>query len=551
MKLSQTVMFSIVASMAAVDGLVIPQSFKDLPSEFSLAPAKQAVKDAVRNIVQPVKELAGKQNTVQLLDESEALPLIVREEAIPNGYIIMLKEGVSQEAFNFQRLWVQDMQVQSLARMDTSSQAEFGDVLSASGFKHKEGGIKHVYDSPYLRGYSGYFTNEVADMLRRHPDVASVEVDSTVHALEASHQSGAPWGLSRISHREKLGLSNFNQYVYDKTAGEGVTAYVIDTGINISHKEFEGRATWGATIPTDDADEDGNGHGSHCAGTIASKTYGVSKNAKLVAVKVLRSNGSGSMSDVIKGVEFAANSHIKEAKAANKGFKGSTANMSLGGGKSPSLDLAVNAAVKAGIHFAVAAGNDNADACNSSPAAADKPITVGASTLSDARAYFSNFGKCVDIFAPGLNILSTYTGSDTATAVLSGTSMASPHVCGLLTYFLSLQPDDESLFKSGLITPDELKKDLVKFGTKNSLADIPEDGTPNVLIFNGAGKDLKDFWGASDDASEADKQVAKDDLDRAVRIAESAVNEDLGILRDGVKLLVEEISQARKAVIGK
>ena len=174
-------------------------------------------------------------------------------------------------------------------------------------------------------------------------------------------------------------------------------AYVIDTGTNVDHVDFEGRAHWGKTIPTGDADEDGNGHGTHCSGTIAGKKFGVAKKANVTAVKVLRSNGSGSMSDVVKGVEWAATSHIGSVKAAKdgkkKGFKGSVANMSLGGGKSRILDLAVNAAVDAGLHFAVAAGNDNANACNYSPAAAEKAVTVGASTLGDDRAYFSNFGK--------------------------------------------------------------------------------------------------------------------------------------------------------------
>lgn len=176
-----------------------------------------------------------------------------------------------------------------------------------------------------------------------------------------------------------------------------MTAYVIDTGTNVDHVDFEGRASWGKTIPQGDADEDGNGHGTHCSGTIAGKKFGVAKKAHVKAVKVLRSNGSGSMSDVVKGVEWAATDHAESVAAAKKGkkkgYKGSVANMSLGGGKSPTLDLAVNAAVDAGIHFAVAAGNDNANSCNYSPAAAQKAVTVGASTLGDERAYFSNYGK--------------------------------------------------------------------------------------------------------------------------------------------------------------
>lgn len=192
------------------------------------------------------------------------------------------------------------------------------------------------------------------------------------------------------------------------------------------------------------------------------------------------------MSDVVKGVEYAVESHEKSVKDKKKGFKGSAANMSLGGGKSPTLDLAVNAAVDAGIHFAVAAGNDNADACNYSPAAADKPVTVGASTLADERAYFSNYGKCTDIFAPGLNIQSTWIGSKYAVNTISGTSMASPHIAGLLAYYVSLQPSKDSAFAVADISPKDLKKTLISIGTKGALSDIPS-GTPNILAWNGGG----------------------------------------------------------------
>lgn len=208
-------------------------------------------------------------------------------------------------------------------------------------------------------------------------------------------------------------MGTYTKYLFDKHGGEGVDVYVIDTGINTEHVEFEGRASWGKTVPKNDVDEDGNGHGTHCAGTIASAKYGVAKAANVIAVKVLGSNGSGSMSDVVAGVDFASNAAKAKADAAKKEFaatgktshKGSVANMSLGGGKSRALDQAVNAAVDDGLHFAVAAGNDNRDACNYSPAAAENAVTVGASTISDERAYFSNWGKCVDVFAPGTSLL--------------------------------------------------------------------------------------------------------------------------------------------------
>ena len=299
--------------------------------------------------------------------------------------------------------------------------------------------------------------------------------------MESSLEKNAPWGLARISHRSSLSFGTFNKYLYSTDGGKGVDVYVIDTGTNVGHVDFEGRASWGKTIPANDEDADGNGHGTHCSGTIAGKKYGVAKKANIYAVKVLKSNGSGSMSDVVKGVEWAAESHVKKAKKGEKGFKGSAANMSLGGGKSPTLDMAVNGAVDAGIHFAVAAGNDNADSCKYSPAAAEKAVTVGASTLADERAYFSNYGKCNDIFAPGLNILSTWIGSKYATNTISGTSMASPHIAGLLAYFLSMQPSKESAYAVAEITPKQLKANLISIATVGTLSDVPSN-TKNVSI---------------------------------------------------------------------
>lgn len=290
-----------------------------------------------------------------------------------------------------------------------------------------------------------------------------------------------------------MSFGTFNQYLYSEDGGEGVDVYVIDTGTNIKHVDFEGRASWGKTIPTGDSDTDGNGHGTHCSGTVAGKKYGVAKKAQVKAVKVLRSNGSGSMSDVIAGVQWAYSAHEEQVQLAKKGkrkgFKGSTANMSLGGGKSPTLDQIVDAAVEQGLHFAVAAGNDNANACNYSPAASRQAVTVGASTFADERAYFSNWGNCTDIFAPGLNIQSTWIGSKYAVNTISGTSMASPHIAGLLAYLLSLQPAKDSAYAVADITPARLKKNLIAIGTVGALSEIdPRSHTPNILAWNGGGK---------------------------------------------------------------
>ena len=342
----------------------------------------------------------------------------------------------------------------------------------------------------------------------------------------------SPWGLARVSHRDALSFGTFNKYLYAADGGEGVDVYVIDTGTNTDHVDFEGRAHWGKTIPSGDEDVDGNGHGTHCSGTIAGKKYGVAKKAKVYAVKVLRSNGSGTMADVVAGVEFAAKSHMDQVKAAKngkrKGFKGSAANMSLGGGKTKALDDIVDAAVKAGIHFAVAAGNDNADACNYSPAASKLAVTVGASGIDDSRAYFSNYGKCTDIFAPGLSILSTWIGSKYATNTISGTSMASPHICGLLAYYLSLQPAEDSEYSVAPITPEKLKKNMLSIATVGALTDMPKD-TPNLLAWNGGGcSNYSSILNAGSYEAEPKKSDSKDTAS-SVSELEEAIEKDFKV----------------------
>ncbi|KAL8338560.1 hypothetical protein RB598_007077 [Gaeumannomyces tritici] len=420
-------------------------------------------------------------------------------ETIPNAYIIKFKQHVSQSSASDHHQWIQKVHSgRDDERVELRKRGLFSDAVEVFS------GLKHTYNvgSGFI-GYAGHFDDETIEMVRRHPDVEAIERDTIVHTMryvevpESTKEScdhdlekSAPWGLARISHHDHLTFSTYNKYLYSAEGGEGVDAYVIDTGTNTEHVDFEGRAHWGKTIPANDEDVDGNGHGTHCSGTVAGKKYGVAKKANVYAVKVLKSNGSGTMSDVIAGVDFAAKSHKSQVQAAKdgkrKGFKGSVANMSLGGGKTTLLDQAVNAAVKAGIHFAVAAGNDNADACNYSPAAAADAVTVGASALDDSRAYFSNWGKCTDIFAPGLNIQSTWIGSKTAINTISGTSMASPHIAGLLAYYLSLQPASDSEYSLATITPEKLKADLLKVATSGALSDLPKD-TPNLLAWNGGG----------------------------------------------------------------
>ncbi|RYP87852.1 hypothetical protein DL769_000444 [Monosporascus sp. CRB-8-3] len=453
-----------------------------------------------------------------------AAPVISSAEAeeVPNSYIVKFKKHVTDSAAADHHSWVQQIHTD---RQQQRIELRKRDAFSTTNDVFR--GLAHTYKigSDFL-GYSGHFDDSLIEELRRHPDVEYIERDSIVHTMgsdsEPELETNAPWGLARVSHRDTLSFGTYNKYLYAAEGGEGVDAYIIDTGTNIEHVDFEGRAKWGKTIPSGDQDIDGNGHGTHCSGTVGGKKYGIAKKANIYAVKVLRSNGSGTMSDVMKGVEWAAEAHLKQVdlakKGKRKGFKGSAANMSLGGGKSPSLDQAVNAAVEAGLHFAVAAGNDNADACNYSPAAATKAVTVGASALDDSRAYFSNWGKCVDIFGPGLSIQSTWIGSKTAINTISGTSMASPHLAGLLAYFLSLQPSSDSDYGMAAITPEKLKKNLISIATKGTLSDIPRD-TPNLLAFNGGGKSnysqiIKD--GGYEVEGTPEKSVTIEELEKAI-----------------------------------
>ena len=221
-----------------------------------------------------------------------------------------------------------------------------------------------------------------------------------------------------------------NSYTYNQT-GQGVHAYIIDTGIRATHQEFGGRVTNGADFIGDgNGTNDCNGHGTHVAGTTGGTTYGVAKSVTIHAVRVLGCTGSGSTSGVIAGVDWVTANHASPA----------VANMSLGGGASTALDNAVTSSVNSGVSYAVAAGNSNANACNSSPARAAAAITVGATTSSDARSSFSNFGTCLDIFAPGSSITSAWSTSNTATNTISGTSMASPHVAGAIALYLQTNP---------------------------------------------------------------------------------------------------------------
>ncbi|KAK4452145.1 subtilisin-like protease 6 [Podospora aff. communis PSN243] len=299
-------------------------------------------------------------------------------------------------------------------------------------------------------------------------EVAYVEQDQYITVNRQLVQGSATTGLSRLSHA-RVGSRG---YVFDDTAGEGITAYVVDTGIRVTHSEFEGRAIWGENF-VNEVDTDENGHGTHVAGTIGGKTYGVAKNVELVAVKVLDQDGSGTNSGVLAGMDFVV------ANATARGLRGKAVmNMSLGGSVSRALNSAINAIFNAGVVPVVAAGNENQDTRNTSPGSAELAVTVGAiDQTTDDRASFSNFGAGVDIFAPGVNVLSCGIESDSATDVLSGTSMASPHVAGLAAYLMALE---------GLTDPQAVRDRIIELAEQTGAEVGNNRGqTTNLIANNG------------------------------------------------------------------
>jgi len=344
--------------------------------------------------------------------------------AVPGSYIVVLKDGA----------------------VSTKS------VGLARGYGAR---VRQTFGA-VLNGFEAGMTEAAAKRLAADPSVAYVEQNQTI-SLSAT-QTGATWGLDRIDQRARP-LST--TYTYSTTASN-VTAYIIDTGILYSHSDFGGRASFGYDA-VGTGGVDCNGHGTHVAGTVGGTTYGVAKAVKLVGVRVLNCAGSGTTAGVIAGVNWVTSNAKKPA----------VANMSLGGGVSTTLDNAVASSISSGVTYALAAGNSTANACNSSPARVASAITVGATTSTDAKASYSNYGTCLDIFAPGSSITSDWYTSSTATNTISGTSMASPHVAGAAALVLSVNP---------AYTPAQVRDSLVASSTLNVVTS-PGTGSPNRLLF--------------------------------------------------------------------
>ncbi|KAI8353109.1 cuticle-degrading serine protease, partial [Mortierella sp. GBAus27b] len=369
-------------------------------------------------------------------------PLIARSaspEVIPNSFIVVLKDEQTVNSFtnNFN----------SMARRQNA-----------------RGGVKtqivHQYQS--IPGFHAQLSPEALKELKSNPDVAYIEQDAIVR-INAQQANPPSWGLTRVGEKE---LNVKLPYSFPDAAGEGITAYVVDTGVFAGHSDFGGRAKMGANM-VDNNDTDGNGHGTHVSGTIGGSKYGVAKKVQIVGVKVLGADGSGATTGVVKGMDWV----VQNAKPGK-----SVVNMSLGGGKSQAIDQAAGRLFKANIPLIAAAGNDeNVDACDGSPSGAPNVFTVAASDITDTTASFTSFGKCVEIFAPGVNITSAWIGGAGAQKSISGTSMATPHVVGVAALYLS---------QGGLDTAQALFDKLSSTSTPGAIKGNLK-GSPNKLVFNG------------------------------------------------------------------
>ena len=316
-----------------------------------------------------------------------------------------------------------------------------------------------------VHGFSARMSAQAARRLAADPSVAFVEQDM-VMSIDATQTNPPSWGLDRIDQRNR---PLDNSYTFPTTAST-VHAYVIDTGVRTTHTTFGGRASSGRdTVDEDNDASDCHGHGTHVAGTVGGSQYGVAKGVAIVGVRVLNCAGSGTTTDIVQGIDWVSANGIRPA----------VANMSLGGGVNTTLDNAVANSIASGVTYALAGGNNNGDACSFSPARTPNAITLGATDINDNRASFSNFGTCLDLFAPGVNITSSWMTSDTATNTISGTSMASPHACGVAALILAQNPS---------FTPQQVRDRMVADSTSGVVIG-PGTGSPNRLLFvnNGGG----------------------------------------------------------------
>ncbi|EEP82668.1 predicted protein [Uncinocarpus reesii 1704] len=377
------------------------------------------------------------------VNAAEILSLGNSEDVIADSYIVVMKDGLSQTAFDTHKT-----EVSSISKRKRDATAV----------------LKHSFDFTGFRGYSGTFDEATIREIATNPAVKYIEHDKVAKAHGLIEQKGAGWNLARISHRQPGATS----YVYDESAGQGISVCLVDTGVNVRIPELGGRAIWGVNL-IDREDTDGNGHGTFLASLIAGTRHGVAKKAEIIAVKVLNASGSGSTSTIIAGIYWCIQN------ANDRGALNSTLiNLSLGGSYSRGLNQAAEAAVRAGLFVSAAVGGSNIDSGNESPASAQGVCAIAASTMDDRPALFSNYGKNVALYAPGQNIMAISNNGGTVT--LSGTSFAAGHAAGVAAYLQRLEG----------IPGNTICNRLKQLG--NPVIRNPHSGSTRLLLYNGSGR---------------------------------------------------------------
>jgi len=380
---------------------------------------------------------------------------LTRDDPIEGQYIIVFKKHLTQDVMAYHK------QLATLKDVAIERHYSIGELFNGYSAKMNQDSLNFVLDQPEVDYVEQDGMAHVADYFGPvNPDVPVGAPRDTPKVCTT--QEGATWGLVRTCEVE---LNIDGIYKYD-LEGAGAYSYVIDTGVYWQHNDFEGRASWGANF-VDGDDTDGNGHGNHCAGTVGGAHYGMAKKTRIIAVKVLSASGSGAWSGVISGINWVANDSTRRP---------ATANLSLGGGKVQAVNDALDAAVLHGnVVMVCAAGNNNGDTCNFSPASAPQAIAIGATDNMDRKATFSNHGRCMHLFAPGVSVTSDWIGSPDADNTISGTSMAAPHVCGMVAKYLGSRPGD---------TPAMVKTWLLQKASGNLVKNVPT-GTANLLLYAG------------------------------------------------------------------
>ncbi|KAK6510753.1 Basic amino-acid permease [Arthrobotrys conoides] len=407
---------------------------------------------------------------------------------VERDYIVVLKNHISKRELLSHTAWTGEVHAGFLRKRQDSGLVQGTEPT----------GVKKIFDIHNFKAYSGAFDSETLHEINKHEQVDYIEKASPIHLNEVATDVTGQWGLSTISHKtsqndtiqdsqsSQLTPADFNgTYRYDESAGEGMFAYVIDSGINIAHKDFEGRAEIGydALHPDSKTHNDTHGHGTHTAGTIASKTYGVAKKARVISVKVIDrvEYQRNTSADLLDGINWAANDIVKKNR---QNF--AVINLSMAISYSRAINDALDNAYKMGVLTVVAAGNNNMDVKgeNSSPTTASKAFVVGAIGADnrrwiDSERTGSNYGDMVDIMAPGDKIVSLGIENNIdATSIKSGTSMAAPHVAGLVCYLRRLE---------GLKSPEEVTSRLLQLAQKDVLDGASLKGSPNLLAYNGNG----------------------------------------------------------------